>query len=162
MIQDDEATDDLANLLESGDRTRSGHAFRVTPTDSFGLHSGRRRYRVDCLTCGEVAHEATTGPSETIERHLRERGEASPPTSSGAPAPAVAVGRSEGSRSGDSTDVMPKVLAVSTDAQMSILQNPGGSSIKRIAWAYGCAKKGSQEEEMLLRVLLARIRAVTP
>lgn len=31
------------------------------------------------------------------------------------------------------------------------------SSLKRIAWAYGCAKKGSDEEQFLLALLLAKV-----
>jgi hypothetical protein len=41
----------------------------------------------------------------------------------------------------------------------SILLNPDTASLKRIAWAFGCAKKGSDEErqlEALLREKLAK------
>lgn len=44
------------------------HTIRFTPTDLDGIHSGRTRVRVQCLTCGEVLHEATTGP-RTVARH---------------------------------------------------------------------------------------------
>lgn len=53
-------------------RQRDGHEFKVTPTNAIGIHSGRRRHRVECVTCQAVVHEATTGPSQMIERHLRE------------------------------------------------------------------------------------------
>lgn len=33
------------------------------------------------------------------------------------------------------------------------------TSLKRIAWAYGCAKKGSDEELQLYRALVARVCA---
>jgi hypothetical protein len=57
--------------------------FRVSPPDqgieTSGVHTGRSRYRVDCLTCAEagrlaasLVHEATTSPSENIKRHLDE------------------------------------------------------------------------------------------
>lgn len=36
--------------------------------------------------------------------------------------------------------------------------NPNTASLKRIAWAYGCSKKGSDEEKQLLAVLVARIQ----
>jgi hypothetical protein len=37
-----------------------------------------------------------------------------------------------------------------------VLQNPTAASLKRIAWAYGCSKKGSDEERLLLAILLDR------
>lgn len=42
----------------------------VTPTAKTGLHSGRTRFHVLCVTCNEVIHEATTGPSSMTESHL--------------------------------------------------------------------------------------------
>lgn len=33
-----------------------------------------------------------------------------------------------------------------------------GSSLKRIAWAYGCAKRGSETEAMLRELLLRKLR----
>jgi hypothetical protein len=50
----------------------------VTPTDKSAIHSGRRRYRVECLTCARLLHEATTGPGPTLEHHLEEK-HAAPP-----------------------------------------------------------------------------------
>jgi len=40
-----------------------------------------------------------------------------------------------------------------------ILADPSNASLKRIAWAYGCARKGSDEEAKLLAVLLERAKA---
>jgi len=68
--------DDLPELRggESRDYVKDGHHLRVTGTDTFGVDTGRRRYRVECLSCGELVHEATTGPRWNVEVHLRERG----------------------------------------------------------------------------------------
>ena len=41
-----------------------------------------------------------------------------------------------------------------------ILINPDGASVKRIAWAFGCAKKDSDEECALYRVLRERMERV--
>lgn len=41
-----------------------------------------------------------------------------------------------------------------------ILADPSAVSLKRIAWAFGCAKKDSEEEEALYRVLVARVDQV--
>lgn len=45
----------------------------VSPTSSHGIHSGRRRYRVVCLTCRTLIHEATTGPGSRVDSHLSGR-----------------------------------------------------------------------------------------
>src|SRR5262249_28733735 len=45
------------------------HAYRVTPTDEMAINTGRRRFRVECLTCEETLHEATTGTSSRILAH---------------------------------------------------------------------------------------------
>ena len=50
--------------------TLAGHVFAVTPTEHYGIHTGRQRFRVECETCGSTEHEATTGPVERIRRHL--------------------------------------------------------------------------------------------
>lgn len=39
--------------------------------------------------------------------------------------------------------------------------NPNMASLKRLAWMYGCSKKGSDEEKQLLAVLVARIQGGT-
>lgn len=47
-----------------------GHRFRVVPGKGEGIHTGRGRFLVACLTCGEVLHEATTGPTQHMDMHL--------------------------------------------------------------------------------------------
>jgi len=47
-----------------------GHTFEILPTKEAGFHSGRRRYLVECATCGVTVHEATTGPAENMVMHL--------------------------------------------------------------------------------------------
>jgi len=45
-----------------------------------------------------------------------------------------------------------------------VLIDPEAASLKRIAWGYGCAKKDSEEEAALYRLLcdrVARLRAAT-
>ena len=49
-----------------------GHTFRVVATRHVGCDTGRRRYRVECLTCAIVVHEATTGPFSMARGHLRD------------------------------------------------------------------------------------------
>lgn len=39
----------------------------------------------------------------------------------------------------------------------SILIEPHKASLKRLAWAYGCAKKGSDEEARLLKLMRERV-----
>lgn len=39
-----------------------------------------------------------------------------------------------------------------------IATNPDACSLKRAAWAYGCAKKGSDIEAALLDVLVRKVR----
>lgn len=47
-----------------------------------------------------------------------------------------------------------------TTAESAPVQHPlTNASLKRIAWAYGCAKKGSDEEAMLYERLVERLRA---
>lgn len=50
---------------------RVGHIFASTPTGDVGFDSGRPRFKVECLTCKEILHENTTGPSARIESHMR-------------------------------------------------------------------------------------------
>lgn len=42
----------------------------------------------------------------------------------------------------------------------SILIDPESSSVKRLAWAYGCSPKGSDVEAQLLELLVARIKRI--
>ena len=51
-------------------------------------------------------------------------------------------------------------VMVSTDTQAEILVNPDKASLKRVAWCYGCARKGSDVERELLRILLTKVRAL--
>jgi hypothetical protein len=51
---------------------------------------------------------------------------------------------------------------VKTNTVASILSDPDMSSVKRIAWAYGCSKRDSYEERMLYEALVERIRKVHP
>jgi hypothetical protein len=52
----------------------NGHMIVVSDTNEYGIHSGRRRQRVECRTCGVLVHPATTGPDAQIRAHI-ERGE---------------------------------------------------------------------------------------
>ncbi len=45
--------------------------YRVIPTGDDGLHTARDRFCVECVTCGEVLHRGTTGPSHRIRDHHR-------------------------------------------------------------------------------------------
>jgi hypothetical protein len=66
--------DDVLDLREgqARDFMRSDHRLRVTATRHLGVDTGRRRYRVECLTCGEIVHEATTGAHWNMEFHVRD------------------------------------------------------------------------------------------
>jgi len=46
------------------------HDFRVTKTKQIGINTGRPRWHVECRTCKELIHEATTGPGSLIGYHL--------------------------------------------------------------------------------------------
>lgn len=54
---------------ESKQETLLGHLFVITATRESGIHSGRTRYRVYCLTCDKRIHPATTGPYELAGYH---------------------------------------------------------------------------------------------
>ena len=67
--------------MQSGDErtfTDGGHVFRVTATKHLGCDSGRRRYRVECVTCNAVEHEATTGPQSMMRYHVRDAERSTP------------------------------------------------------------------------------------
>lgn len=51
---------------------------------------------------------------------------------------------------------MTKHLTVSHGTAANVISNPDSASLKRIAWAYGCSKKGSDEERVLGVILLDR------
>ena len=42
-------------------------------------------------------------------------------------------------------------------AAQQIFANPDGSSLKLVAWAYGCIRKGSEDEEKLLVLLKSKL-----
>lgn len=56
---------------QTAEVSENGHEFRVTATHLVGWNTGRRRYRVECVTCGIEVHEATTGPESLVNSHLR-------------------------------------------------------------------------------------------
>lgn len=47
------------------------HHLRVAVTRALGIHTGRRRYRVECLSCSEIVHPGTTGAVWYMQFHLR-------------------------------------------------------------------------------------------
>lgn len=47
-----------------------GHRFKVKPTELVGCDTFRRRYWVECLTCNEVLHEATTSATILVKQHI--------------------------------------------------------------------------------------------
>jgi len=56
----------------------NGHMIEITTTAETGFHSGRARYRLECIDCGTVysaavIHEATTGPVELVNQHIQSR-----------------------------------------------------------------------------------------
>lgn len=61
------------NLAEgqSLDYASTSCVLRVTATAQVGWNTGRRRYRVECLTCNEIVHTATTRPHWNMRVHTR-------------------------------------------------------------------------------------------
>lgn len=53
-----------------------------------------------------------------------------------------------------------KHIPVGSRGVAKILVEPESASLKRIAWAFGCAKKDSEEEAALYRLLVERVAAV--
>lgn len=47
-------------------------------------------------------------------------------------------------------------------AQLGVLDDPDSCTLKRAAWAYGCAAKGSEVEAKLLAILIRKVDAETP
>lgn len=43
---------------------------QINATGDIGSSTGRMRWHVECLTCGEVIHPATTGGASRMEHHL--------------------------------------------------------------------------------------------
>lgn len=50
-----------------------GHSIAMCATSLDGLHTGRRRYMVVCISCQELIHEATTGPAWNIVMHCKDQ-----------------------------------------------------------------------------------------
>lgn len=46
------------------------HDMRIIPTNHRGGDTGRVRYRVECLACKVVVHEATTAPVIRVQEHF--------------------------------------------------------------------------------------------
>jgi hypothetical protein len=51
-------------------------------------------------------------------------------------------------------------MSAARSSIVGIVLAPETASLKRLAWAYGCAKKGSDEERQLEVLLLERARSV--
>lgn len=49
-----------------------GADYTVEPTGDDGAHTGRGRFRVECLSCGEELHGNTTAASSRIRAHHRD------------------------------------------------------------------------------------------
>lgn len=72
-----ESVDAMLRLLQPGQQfifTASSngdeHAFIAVALEESGMHSGRRRFLVVCLSCRMLLHEATTGPTCWPEEHV--------------------------------------------------------------------------------------------
>jgi len=50
--------------------TVEGHQFYVAATEEDGIHSGRRRFSVKCLTCSELVHPGSTSARAQVQFHL--------------------------------------------------------------------------------------------
>ena len=46
--------------------------YRIEGTQHRDIDTGRRRYRVECLECHKLLHEATTGPHCRCKEHDKE------------------------------------------------------------------------------------------
>ncbi len=79
--------DDIPDLREgeSRDFALDGHHLRVTATSDLGCDTGRRRYRVECLSCREVVHPATTGAHWNMSFHVRDAERRAAETTDGTP-----------------------------------------------------------------------------
>lgn len=62
------------SVRQSADRDSRSSAdpVRTAIPDQLGCDTGRRRYRVECVSCAVVVHEATTGPRWNVGFHVRE------------------------------------------------------------------------------------------
>lgn len=59
------------NAGEVVTETHDGHEFTITALDETGIHSGRTRYRVSCLTCRILVHSGSTSANAQIRFHIR-------------------------------------------------------------------------------------------
>lgn len=66
--------DDIPDMKPGDKRTYvdGDHVFTVTATSELGCDTGRRRYRVECVSCQDLVHEDTTGPRWNMGFHVRE------------------------------------------------------------------------------------------
>ena len=48
-----------------------GHTFKITATSDTGFNSGRRCYRVECVSCEILVHPGSTSADAQIRYHLR-------------------------------------------------------------------------------------------
>jgi hypothetical protein len=53
--------------------TEQDVSFKVEPTGEIGFNTGRRRYRIECLTCHEVLHKHSTSATHHVQDHLKRR-----------------------------------------------------------------------------------------
>jgi hypothetical protein len=51
----------------------AGTPFQVRPVEGLGIHTGRQRYFVACVSCDCILHAETTGPGSHVQGHMRER-----------------------------------------------------------------------------------------
>jgi hypothetical protein len=49
-----------------------GVRIRVSPTKMMAPDTGRTRFMVECLQCGDVVHGATTGPAQHCRWHIED------------------------------------------------------------------------------------------
>ncbi len=47
-----------------------GHYFAIVKTNEDGIHTGRPRFFLACITCATLLHESTTGLISRIDGHL--------------------------------------------------------------------------------------------
>ena len=65
--------DDELPEMKPGDEklvTKGDHTFKITATSRTGFNSGRRCYRVECVSCAILVHPGSTSSRAQIENHL--------------------------------------------------------------------------------------------
>lgn len=72
--------DEIPHLLPGSVlvQAHGGHLFAIQGTDQVGRDTGRRRYRVECRSCGRLIHAASTSAKAQVEYHLRHPEEGEP------------------------------------------------------------------------------------